>query len=407
MNSHALLLSKADQIYELAQILSSEKIIAFDTEFIRESTFFPIVEIIQIATQTQSWLVDARAFKKNYSEGNPQSFDPGFTPLLEVFKNPGILKIVHAAQGDQECLYTSFGEVASPIFDTALAGSLCGYGESIGLSKLLKAVLDVDLAKGHARTNWSVRPLPEQLIEYAHADVIYLVALAQELMRQLDQASRKAWAFELSAHWEKKALYQCDLEGIVQKLARGRRLDQKSFVALSGLVKWREERVRKLNLPRRWVADDQVLLDLAQVRPKDLTHLSAFRGLSKGELKNSGQAILEALHQNDETQIVAGSKNSRARTPSQEESQVLDLLRCYVGMLADRHKIGVKHLLNSSQLLALLRCSAQDSKELNRLGILTEEAANLIGEDLIAILKGQRALLIRANQIEIIKVTQV
>src|SRR4051812_44168405 len=218
------MLSTERELRELAEELKGQSIIAFDTEFIRESTFFPIVEIIQVATRDKTWLVDAQAFKKGYRPGPNGGYDSGLDPLLEVFKDPNILKIVHAAQGDQECLYTSFGVVASPTLDTAVAASLCGYGDGIGLGKLLKSVLDVVVTKGHARTNWSVRPLPEQLLEYAHADVIYLVELGKKLLDHLDQAGRRNWALELSAKWEDTSLYQTDISGITQKLARGGRL---------------------------------------------------------------------------------------------------------------------------------------------------------------------------------------
>ena len=114
MKIHPGLLSSAEEITELAKALEAHDIIAFDTEFIRESTFFPIVEIIQVATDSESWLVDAQAFKRNHRTGNPLSFDPGLTPLLDIFTNPKILKIVHASQGDQECLFTSFGVVPHP-----------------------------------------------------------------------------------------------------------------------------------------------------------------------------------------------------------------------------------------------------------------------------------------------------
>src|SRR5215218_5196202 len=129
MAAHPDLISTADKIAELAGKLKGRDIIAFDTEFIRESTFYPTVEIIQVATDDESWLVDAQAFRAR--RGNP---DPGaLKPLLDVFEDKRILKVVHAAQGDQECLYTAFGVVATPSIDTAVAASLCGYGEGIGL----------------------------------------------------------------------------------------------------------------------------------------------------------------------------------------------------------------------------------------------------------------------------------
>ena len=175
MISHPELVSTAEEIQKIALALKGQPLIALDTEFIRESTFYPIVEIIQVATAEEAWLIDAKAFKKNFRPGPMGGFDPAINPLLEILRDSKILKIFHAAQGDQECFYTSFGIVASPSIDTAVAGSLLGYGDGVGLGKLLKTVLDVTIKKGHARTNWGVRPLPRQLSEYALADVEYLV----------------------------------------------------------------------------------------------------------------------------------------------------------------------------------------------------------------------------------------
>jgi ribonuclease D len=349
-------------------------------------------------TRKQSWLIDARAFKKNYRLNDPSSYDPSITPLLAIFGNPGILKVLHAAQGDQECLFTSFGVVASPTLDTAAAASLCGYGEGIGLSNLLKNALGISLMKGHSRTNWSVRPLPQQLSDYAHADVEHLVELAETLLDQLEKSGRSDWAFELSKKWEDPSHYQMDIEGTVQKLARGGKLDRKSYSALVELMKWREERVRELNLPRRWVADDQVLVNLSHVRPKDMEHLSAFRGLNKGELKNSGEAILAALRLGEEkTQQVDLPKRVKPLIPTPQEAQALELLKCFVGILANEHQIASKHLLNSSSLLTLLREHPRTIEELSQLNILNKSAIELIGDELIAIIQGQRSLRIEGQ----------
>ena len=403
MKIHLELISTAEQVASVAKTLSEHSIIGFDTEFIRESTFFPIVEIIQVATDSESWLIDAQAFKRNHQAGDPYSFEPGLKPLLDIFEDRRILKIVHAAQGDQECLYTSFGVVASPTLDTAVAASLCGYGDAIGLAKLLKSALDVTLSKGHARTNWSVRPLPAQLVEYAHADVIYLVQLTHRLMTQLDEVGRRAWALEASAKWEDKSYYQTDIAGMTQKLARSGRLDKRGYAALLGLVKWREERVRQLNLPRRWVADDHVLVDLANVRPQDKEHLGAFRGINRGELKNSAEAILKAIHETTEAEGVAIQK-TKALVPSAEESQALELLACFIGVLADQHKIAAKHLLTTAKLLPLLRSQISQPSDLVKLGFLSEEASLLIGSELLSMLEGKRALTIRGNEICVIKI---
>lgn len=392
MAANPEIINTAAQVQELAKALHGAPIISFDTEFIRETTFYPVVEIIQVATETDSWLVDAQAFKKK---------DPaGIKPLLDIFEDKSVLKIIHAAQGDQECIFTGFGVVASPSLDTAVAASLCGYGDGIGLGNLLKAVLNVTIKKGHARTNWSVRPLPPQLLEYAHADVEHLVRLGKTLMDQLDKLGRREWALELSSKWEDKALYLPDPEGITHKLAKGGRLDKKGYAALFELVRWREDRVRSLNLPRRWVADDHVLVDVANVRPKDIDHLATFRGLNKGELKNSGEAILQALRKAEQEpeKFTPAPRGPRLELPNAAESRVLDLLQCYVGILSDRHQIAAKHLLTSAQLLPLLRSGAKLPQDLVDKGILSEGAARLVGAEILAMLSGQRALSVQGGR---------
>lgn len=382
-------LTEVDEIRELAEELNRHPIIALDTEFIRETTFFPTVEIIQVAIRNASWLIDAAAFKKRGAEGKNE-----LLPFFEVLENPKVLKILHAAQGDQECFYTAFGKIAKPSLDTAIAASLCGYGDSVGLGNLLKSVLNVQLKKGHARTNWSVRPLPAQLLEYAHADVEHLVELAESLITELEKQGRRDWAMQLTSKWEDPRLYESDPEELASKLAISARLDSPSYSALLELMRWRESRVRALNLPRRWVADDAVLMDLARVRPKDLEHLSAFRGLNKGELKASGGALLEALRRAETMgPIKPPARESRHENPTQGELQVLDLLKCFVGILADEHHIAVRHLSTTHQLLELIRYSkVQGPEEWVNRGILSQDASKLVGEEIFSFLQGKRAL---------------
>lgn len=397
-----VLITTSAQIHELVAELKRETRFSFDTEFIRENTFYPMIELIQIATLTKSWVVDARAFKKGFKPGPQGGYDPAIEPLLALFRDPAILKIVHAAQGDQECIYASFGVVATPTIDTAVAGSLCGFGDSVGLGRLLQEVLGVELKKGHSRTHWGQRPLPPQLLEYAHGDVEHLVRLADTLMAELDKSGRLAWAKELTAKWEDTALYEPDLEEWASRLARGARLDGLSTSVLRELLEWREKRVRTLNLPRRWVADDAVLVDLAKVKPEDVGHLAAFRGLNKGELKNSGQEILAAIAHGKASPRPSSSR-VRVDSPTPAESQAIDLLQCYISVLASKHKVAAKHFLTVAQLLPLIRKPPQKAEDLVSTGALGPEAARLIGQEVVAMLRGERALRIVDRSVKVVR----
>lgn len=398
MITHPDLVTSAEKLREVSEVLLKETIVAFDTEFIRETTFFPSVEILQIATRKESWLIDARAFR------DPET-RPGFSSLRAVLENPQILKIVHAAQGDQECLYTTWGFVATPTLDTALAASICGFGDGIGLGNLMKALMGVTIKKGHARTNWAQRPLPHQLVEYAHADVEFLVEGAEKLLSMLDKKGRREWALELSAKFEDQSLYESDPVQIANRLSKNGRLDARGYAALIELVKWREDRVRALNVPRRWVADDPVLVDIAHVRPKDVAHLSTFRGINKGELKHSGEVILEALVRSGaNVGNVKMPEFKRPEVPNSHETQVMDLLNCYVGILADEHNVAQRHLLTAAQMLPLLRSKAQTWQEWKDQGLLSAYAAELIGEEVMAFLRGKRALSIDRNRVKVVTV---
>lgn len=400
MEKHSKPLTTAEQIQELVLVLKQQDMIAFDTEFIRETTYFPRLEVIQIATDQESWIVDVQAFSPDRKKGlaflryNQNLQVPeGLLPLIEVFEDPKILKILHAAQGDQECLFTSLGVTAHPTLDTAMAASVCGYGDGVGLGNLLKQVLNIKIKKGHARTDWSVRPLPPQQIEYAHQDVVYLVEAAQKLLARLDKLGRKKWALALSSESENPSNYGLQFDEIWKKLSKSGRVEESMYPALYELIRWRENRIRQLDVPRKWVADDGVLMDLARVKPKDLKHLMTFRGLNRGEAKKSGEYLVKLI-QSATAESVDFPKIARAKVkaPSQEESRGVEILRCFIGILADRNRVALKHLMDSNQLLPLLRADLQSPADLVSGGYLRPHSADLVGEDIFLFLQGKKSI---------------
>lgn len=387
------IITTPEQISALALELKKSPLIAFDTEFIRENTFYPEVELLQIADANTTWLVDIRAFRSRSSK-RERSAHPALEPLFQVLEDPSILKIVHAAQGDQECLFTAFRVVAKPSLDTAIAAALTGYGEQIGLSNLLKDALNVSIKKGHARTNWGVRPLPPELMVYAREDVAHLVRLAEHLIKELDRLGRRNWAIELSARYEEAEVLEPPSELLVDRIVKGARMDRTEYRALIDLMKWREQRVRDLNLPRRWVADDSVLIDLARTRPKNIEQLSNFRGLNKGELKHSGEALLRLFREAEAHPEAHVPRGERLDSPSTSEAQVMNLLKCFVGILAEERRIAHRFLIESHQWLKLVRAKPKSTDDLLKLQLLNPHAVEIMGEEIVGFLTGRRALYI-------------
>jgi ribonuclease D len=203
------LVQNPNDIQAIADELAKAKYLAFDTEFIRESTFYPKLEILQIATPDAAWLIDCSALSRT-----------DLKPILAIFTDPKILKIVHAAHGDQECLLSAYDILAAPLFDTAVGASLCGLGDNIGLSNLIRSVLGIELPKGYARTNWSKRPLPKPVLEYALLDVKHLIDVAEILFSRLEKSDRKQWALELSSRFEDRRLFEVPPEDISKRLAQ-------------------------------------------------------------------------------------------------------------------------------------------------------------------------------------------
>lgn len=377
------------RVPEIAKQLGQSRWISFDTEFIRETTFFPKLEILQVADETHTWLFDV-----------PKLGESGLKPIFELFQNPDILKIVHAAQGDQEALYTSFGIVASPILDTALAGSLCGYGESVGLANLLRSELGVEIKKGHARTHWGARPLAPQLLEYAASDVVDLVRLARQLKEKLDKKGRFNWALELSRKFENVNLYKAQPEELAIKVTKGTRIDQKSFQALVELLRWREARVRSLDRPRKWVADDGIVFDLSISQPKTMEHLSAFRGLAKPEVSQSGKAILDAIQKGITGDPKDYPERERVKPPTESESRVLELTKVFLGHLSDKNGISVNHMVTQPHLLQIVRNPNATPLDWVKEEWMSAGAMEIMGEDLKSFLAGSVGIFVQGLSIQ-------
>ena len=149
-----------EQLADLCQRLKSAETLALDTEFIREKTYYPRLCLIQIASTEVVACIDPLSISE-------------MQPLWDLLLNQDCLKVLHAARQDLEIFHHLLGEIPQPVFDTQLVATVLGYGEQIGYGNLIKKVLNIDLNKGHARTDWLQRPLSPEQLDYAADDVRY------------------------------------------------------------------------------------------------------------------------------------------------------------------------------------------------------------------------------------------
>lgn len=384
------LISTKEEVIEVADALSRESVIGVDTEFIRETTFFPKIALIQVSTEKQVWLLDPLALDEN-----------AMGPVLDVLRDPNILKLMHAAFADQECLYWSYNVIAEPILDTAVAAALTGYGDNVGLGKLLKEVCGVHLAKGRARVKWLQRPLSRELLQYAEADVATLVKLGRRLMEKLERHGRLDWAKDESI--VPISAFDVTPEETAERMARNGQIDATTVAILAELVRWRDGRAKHANLPRQWVASNEVLLSLAKVKPKSIDELRSFRGLNAKEVDRSGDAILDAVE--DGLRVPAGefTPPPRQAAPNEHEDHVIDLIRAYVTYLAAKLDVAPRYLIQTGRSVALLRNHDREPEDWVRMGIMTEPACRLVGAEMKALLQGKRALVLKGGRVEILE----
>lgn len=380
------LIQTAGELEKAIQLLKNDPLIGLDTEFIRETSFFPRIALIQLSGRDRTFLIDPTVLGKDE-----------LLPLLDLLEDERYLKVIHASHSDQECLFWTYGKVAKPVLDTSVAAALCGMGDSIGLQKLLREVLGVHVSKGRARAKWLARPLTHELLHYAEQDVAHLVPLCEKLKEMLDRHRRWEWALEESG--VEPSIFEISPQDLASKMAKGAHLEGDEAI-LTELITWRENRAKEANLPRGWIASNDILIALARSQPKSVEELKTFRGIHSKEIDRSGAKILEAIEKGrgKSGQRPAFSKRETPRV----DPHVINLLETYVSFLAAREEIMPRYLMNSHQKSQILFHLEKSIEEWVKLGVLTSHAADLIGEDLKALFSGQRALRVDNKQLKVV-----
>jgi ribonuclease D len=266
-----------------ARLWAGAPFVGLDTEFIRTNTFFHRLGLIQVSDGRTSWLVDPLAARD-------------LSPLAEVFRSPGI-KILHSASEDMEVFYRALGVVPEPLFDTQIAGALAGAGAFLSYQKIVALYLGVELAKEETRTDWLARPLSAAQLAYAAEDVAYLIPLYERLTAVLSELGRLTWAFEDSAALLDTSRFDEDSAAAYLRVKGAGRLDRRQLAALQGLAAWRDREARRRDLPRSFVVKDDLLLTLANRRPKDAKDLERLPSCDSRQAARDGAVWLRLLEE--------------------------------------------------------------------------------------------------------------
>lgn len=332
-----MLIHDTSTLHELAASVSKATVIALDTEFIRESTYFPTLCLVQLATDEVTACVDCLA-------------DLDLEPLLEVLLAPRRNWVLHAARQDLEVLWHRFGRQPSRLLDTQIAAALVGFAPQLGLRELVAETVGVQLDKSHTRTDWRRRPLTDAALNYALADVRYLLPAWKRLRARLEKLDRLEW-FEEDTRRLVQVPPVADSATLLERMRGSAGLTADARAAAFALVQWREVRARELDRPRRWILGDELVIRIARAMPQTLAQLRAVPELPARLAARSGRALLEALEasQSEKLRAEAGKALPAARPDKAE----LKTLQAFVRERAGQLGIHPEVLATRRELSAL------------------------------------------------------
>lgn len=367
-----LYITDADSLKSLCFELAQGDWVTLDTEFLREKTYRPKLCLVQLGNADIIACVD------------PLAIDD-LSPLYALMADNSVVKVLHAASQDLEIFYQDMGTVPSPIFDTQIAASLLGHGEQVGYGKLVELVCKTQLDKSQSRTDWSRRPLSEKQITYAADDVRYLRDVYHQLSSELTNLGRTEWLradFDAMTQPEK---YQPDLESVWKRVKQHNRLKGVQLAVLKQLAQWREEKAVEKDKPRKWMGSDDLLIDLSRTLPCNEDELSTLRSVDSNFIKHRGQFILKLIAEAKQTPKDQWPVLKKFDKLKPEQDAMVDYLWAAAKLKAAEHQITLASVTTRKELERLV--TGDDS-----VGVMKSWRRSLMGEDLTAILNGNKAL---------------
>jgi len=315
---------------EACNQISKHPFCTVDTEFLRESTFWPELCLIQIACVDDAWIVDV--------------LEPGIdlAPFFDLMANENVVKVFHAARQDIEIVYKEAGLIPHPVFDTQVAAMVCGYGDSISYDQLVYKITGTSLDKSSRFTNWSKRPLTEKQLTYALADVTHLRDVYISINASLEEQDRKHWVAE-----EMEILTSVETYDIAPKDAwkrlKMRARKPRELATMKKVAEWRETVAREQNIPRGRVIKDDAIYDIAARGPTTIQKLGELRSLSRGFDKNRfGDGIINAVKAAKSIPDEELPKIPRPKQTPEGCGAATEMLKVLLKLTVEKHGVAAK-----------------------------------------------------------------
>jgi ribonuclease D len=366
----------------------AEPYVAVDTEFMRERTFYAQLCLVQLARPGKG--PETAVLVDTLAEGL------SLEPLYELFRDPGPVKVFHAARQDLEIFATTAGVIPRPFFDTQVAAMVCGYGDQVGYETLARQIARATIDKSSRFTDWARRPLSPAQMDYALADVTHLRRIYEVLSQRLAETGRESWVEEELSVLLDPETYRSDPETAWTRL-KTRSTAPRFLAALRELARFREAAAQSRNVPRSRILKDDALLELAANRPRTPEDLAKSRLLLREARRGEvADGILAAV---DAAEALPAAELPRPVEPPQRKpgaEALVDLLRVLLKAKADAAGVAQRLVASAADLDAL---AAEDAPDVPALRGWRFE---LFGHDALRLKRGEIALSAQGARVRVV-----
>ena len=374
-----------DALVEFCNRLSGAPFIAVDTEFMRETTYWPKLCLIQAASATDSGIIDPLA----------EGLD--LEPFLALLRDPGILKVFHAARQDVE-IFVKLGAMPTPMFDTQVAAMAAGFGDQVSYESLVRQTLRQEVDKGSRFTDWARRPLSDAQLVYALGDVTHLAALYPKLRERLAKDGRLDWVMAEMEDLTDPAVYDTDPENAWKRL-KPKKYAAKYLAVFKAAAVWRERAAQERDQPRGRILKDEAIDELATQAPTDVDAFNRMRSIPKGfGGSRLGQELIVELKRVLADPEAYAPKLERPAHSQPAPPSVVELLKVLLKAKSDNAGVATKLIANVADLEKI----AQDDNA--PVEALHGWRRQLFGEDALKLKRGEIALVLNGARVEVVEI---
>ncbi|MCI6547845.1 MAG: ribonuclease D [Coriobacteriaceae bacterium] len=374
-------ISTSDELNAFCERIAKEPVIAVDTEFLRERTYYPKLCLVQVGTPSEIGAIDPILIGD-------------LSPLARVFADERVTKVFHACGQDLEVILDGMGVTCSSVFDTQVAAAFLGMRQQVSYASLVEAYAGVRLPKAESLTDWSRRPLDPEQLTYAEDDVRYLPAIYDRMMEQLVERDRLAWVQPEMDEVTDPSHLRRDPREAYLRLKRSSSLTRRQLAIAREVCAWREKTAASHDIPRRWVLSDEVVIEVCKRAPRTRERLRKIRGTDQLGEKDV-RALLDAVRVGAGVPGPECPQQERHAHPSPDVESVVDLMVALVRIVSERSGIA-------TQLIATRDDLAEFAQDRSRSRLASGWRHELAGRQLESLLEGSVGLTVRDGRIELI-----